>query len=106
MKNETTEVKKVPYTIVASEVANIIKKHFKWCTLYIGVHDICSPRTFVPQMSHRDHIASMSSKLSGIIALIYGYIHINLGSNTRSVVPSRHLGNKCPWGTNIMNPIY
>ena len=39
MKNETTEVKKVPYTIVASEIANIIKKHFKWCiTLYIGVH--------------------------------------------------------------------
>ena len=71
---------------------------------YIRVHDICSPRTFVPQMSHRDHIASMSSKLSGIVALIYGYIHINLGSNTRSVGSSRHLGNKCPWGTNILNP--
>ena len=69
------------------------------------VHDICSPRTFVPQMSHRAHIASMPSKLSGIVALIYGYIHINLGSNTRSVVPSRHLGNKCPWGTNILNPL-
>ena len=71
---------------------------------HIRVHDICSPRTFVPQISHRAHIASMPSKLSEIVALIYGYIHINLGSNTRSVVSSRHLGNKCPWGTNIMDP--
>ena len=59
--------------------------------------------TFVPQISRRDHIASKSSKLSGIVALLYGYIHIKFGSYTRSVVCSRHLGNKCPWGTNIMN---